>query len=220
MNQKPNDYLEHWGILGQKWGLRRFRNPDGTLTEEGKQRYYKKDRSSWKQEDIKKVSDAELVNRTNRLRLEAVYMDALDAVNYPRYLDNHHTGFAQGLLQDAVRTRVIGGINAGNEGRKARKVASGRNQGEFLYDSARRAEDYMADSAKRRRDLASDSKKKYENAMYESRLNDYNAYRAKWNQEQEEGKKWLGTFFWEKGWSNVKGGSMGNNKQDKDKDTK
>ena len=33
------DYLQHWGIKGQKWGVRRFENPDGTLTEEGKIRY-------------------------------------------------------------------------------------------------------------------------------------------------------------------------------------
>lgn len=32
-------YLEHHGIKGQKWGIRRFQNPDGTLTAEGKQRY-------------------------------------------------------------------------------------------------------------------------------------------------------------------------------------
>lgn len=31
--------LQHHGILGQKWGVRRFQNPDGTLTEEGKKRY-------------------------------------------------------------------------------------------------------------------------------------------------------------------------------------
>lgn len=35
-------YLEHFGILGQKWGVRRFQNEDGTLTEEGKRRYLKK----------------------------------------------------------------------------------------------------------------------------------------------------------------------------------
>ena len=33
-------YLMHYGIAGQKWGVRRYQNPDGTLTEEGKQRYY------------------------------------------------------------------------------------------------------------------------------------------------------------------------------------
>ncbi len=32
-------YLEHHGILGQKWGIRRYQNRDGTLTAEGKQRY-------------------------------------------------------------------------------------------------------------------------------------------------------------------------------------
>lgn len=32
-------YLVHHGIKGQKWGIRRFENPDGTLTEEGKRRY-------------------------------------------------------------------------------------------------------------------------------------------------------------------------------------
>ena len=31
--------LYHWGIKGQKWGIRRYQNPDGSLTEEGKARY-------------------------------------------------------------------------------------------------------------------------------------------------------------------------------------
>lgn len=31
--------LYHHGIEGQKWGVRRYQNPDGSLTEEGKQRY-------------------------------------------------------------------------------------------------------------------------------------------------------------------------------------
>lgn len=33
-----DDELAHHGILGQKWGVRRYQNPDGTLTEEGKKR--------------------------------------------------------------------------------------------------------------------------------------------------------------------------------------
>lgn len=32
------DYLEHHGILGQKWGVRRYQNKDGSLTDLGKRR--------------------------------------------------------------------------------------------------------------------------------------------------------------------------------------
>jgi hypothetical protein len=34
-----NTSLSHHGIKGQRWGVRRFRNADGTLTEAGKRRY-------------------------------------------------------------------------------------------------------------------------------------------------------------------------------------
>lgn len=33
-----SDYIYHHGIKGQKWGVRRYQNPDGTLTSMGKAR--------------------------------------------------------------------------------------------------------------------------------------------------------------------------------------
>lgn len=34
-----NNTLRHWGVKGMKWGVRRYQNKDGTLTDAGKKRY-------------------------------------------------------------------------------------------------------------------------------------------------------------------------------------
>lgn len=34
-----NNELKHWGVMGMKWGVRRYQNKDGSLTTAGKNRY-------------------------------------------------------------------------------------------------------------------------------------------------------------------------------------
>ncbi len=41
MYEQNNNELYHYGIKGQRWGVRRYMNDDGTLTPEGRERYSK-----------------------------------------------------------------------------------------------------------------------------------------------------------------------------------
>lgn len=44
-----NNYLAHYGVLGMKWGVRRYQNADGTLTAEGRRRARKEVRADNKE---------------------------------------------------------------------------------------------------------------------------------------------------------------------------
>lgn len=70
-------YIQHYGIKGMKWGVRRYQNKDGTLTAEGKKREAAKDADRAEIEDRKEayknrrtLSDEEINTRVRRLEQE------------------------------------------------------------------------------------------------------------------------------------------------------
>ena len=75
-----NNNLQHHGIKGQKWGIRRFQNKDGSLTPAGRKRQKQNDgpihedySKSHDSKSVKSMSDKELRDRINRLNMERQY---------------------------------------------------------------------------------------------------------------------------------------------------
>lgn len=76
-----NNNLQHHGIKGQKWGVRRFQNKDGSLTAAGRKRQRQNDdgpvhedhSKSHDNKSVKSMSDKELRDRINRLNMERQY---------------------------------------------------------------------------------------------------------------------------------------------------
>ena len=73
------DYLEirelyHHGIKGQRWGIRRFQNEDGTLTTAGKARY----NEDGTRKNPKDMSDEDLRRSSTRIQSEHNYKRLID----------------------------------------------------------------------------------------------------------------------------------------------
>lgn len=82
------DYLEtrelyHSGIKGQRWGIRRYQNEDGTLTEAGKLRY------RTKKDDAYGISDKDVAERTRSKELETESKISGEASNAIYNVANH-----------------------------------------------------------------------------------------------------------------------------------
>ena len=56
------DEIKHHGIKGQKWGVRRYQNEDGSLTNAGKKRYGTQENFEKQYPIDKKKSDISTIN--------------------------------------------------------------------------------------------------------------------------------------------------------------
>ena len=61
-----NNELQHWGVKGMKWGVRRYQKKDGSLTPAGKKRYDSdySDTSAKKKQVAKKVAGMAIMTAT------------------------------------------------------------------------------------------------------------------------------------------------------------
>jgi hypothetical protein len=65
--------LQHHGVKGMRWGIRRFQKKDGSLTPTGKKRYHEDYEKAHDKKSVKEMSDKELRERNNRLQMERQY---------------------------------------------------------------------------------------------------------------------------------------------------
>ena len=73
--------LYHSGVKGMRWGVRRYQNSDGSLTDAGRKRYNTKAPKSeehlrvkaLKKKKLSQLSNAEIRELNNRMQLESQY---------------------------------------------------------------------------------------------------------------------------------------------------
>ena len=93
------DFIAHHGIKGQRWGIRRYQNEDGSLTPAGEKRYSGKNGDEKRRRD---VARAEYKNTRNALAKRYAETDA----KYDKNRDKNIYGFESGSLKDRAKNHI------------------------------------------------------------------------------------------------------------------
>ena len=130
-----NSYeLYHHGILGQKWGVRRYQNEDGSLTPAGEKRYIKNTKKLEKQ----RVKDAK---KLEKQRIKDAKKEAKDANKHRHTMSDEELLERIGRLEKEKKLRelteseIAPGAKAAKDilGQSGKKVAVALVAGGTLY---------------------------------------------------------------------------------------
>lgn len=117
--EKNEEMLEHHGIKGQKWGVRRYQNKDGTRTALGKKRESSPDtkEKEARKTDVKNrrtMSDADLKKRIERMKLEKEYKTLVDEDTAPgkKYVSEILSAAGKKTLTIAAAGALAYGVKA------------------------------------------------------------------------------------------------------------
>ena len=127
MNEVEEYYLQHAGVKGMKWGVRKDRSGGGRIKNRVKREVgsFKRERSQLKVKDPGQMSDRELKKTLNRNRLENQFKDEVKKTNkignrrdqegFDRKSSNRNAYLDRGSLSDKQLKAKVDRIRSENQ---------------------------------------------------------------------------------------------------------